>query len=532
MKNFFRYFTLAVIALLFFGAVFAISSQEMTMTNWLYPVVALITFLLLGIWYLVFGSPSFKIRIKRFFITLGLFILTGIIGALLLRYDGSTSGSSFPKFRFVWQQSGTGAPMETPLLQSDLSKEEQRVIEAAADLHTVFGPDLDGMWPDPAFATDWSADPPEFLWRRAVGTGWSSFVVSGNRAITQEQVGDAERITCLHIATGEEIWHYDDQETRLLLVKEENAGARMGGDGPRSTPTIHETRLYAIGSTGIANCLDLESGKKIWSRHMIEDFGGETQRWGIANAPLILPAKNAVLIAGTDSVKGESGVTYAAFDLETGDTVWTYRGEGASYASPRILAPGGVRQIVSVNRESVSGIDPSSGRELWRHQWKGQFPKVSQPHLVGDNRILVTASYGVGTRLIELTRDGEKWKTDEIWSSNRLKTKFSSAVIHNGLAWGLDEGRLAAINLEDGTKVYKKEKFGFGQNLLFGDSLLIQSEPGPVVIGKIGPEGFTETGRIEDALSSMTWNVPAVAGRLLLVRNDREAACYLLPEKK
>jgi outer membrane protein assembly factor BamB len=52
------------------------------------------------------------------------------------------------------------------------------------------------------------------------------------------------------------------------------------------------------------------------------------------------------------------------------------------------------------------------------------------------------------------------------------------------------------------------------------------------VIGKIGPEGFTETGRIEDALSSMTWNVPAVAGRILLVRNDREAVCYLLPKKK
>jgi hypothetical protein len=62
--------------------------------------------------------------------------------------------------------------------------------------------------------------------------------------------------------------------------------------------------------------------------------------------------------------------------------------------------------------------------------------------------------------------------------------------------------------------------------------MLVQSEKGPVVIGKIGPEGFTETGRIEDALSSMTWNVPAVAGRILLVRNDREAACYLLPKKK
>jgi len=31
------------------------------------------------------------------------------------------------------------------------------------------------------------------------------------------------------------------------------------------------------------------------------------------------------------------------------------------------------------------------------------------------------------------------------------------------------------------------------------------------------------------ALSSKTWNVPAIRGSYLLVRNDLEAACYKLP---
>ena len=109
-----------------------------------------------------------------------------------------------------------------------------------------------------------------------------------------------------------------------------------------------------------------------------------------------------------------------------------------------------------------------------------------------------------------------------------MKTKFSSPVILGGVAYGIDEGRLAAIDLETGEKVWKNEKVGFGQQLLFGDHLLIQTEEGPLLTGPVSEDGFTETGRI-DALSTMTWNVPTVAGRLLLARNDREAVCYLLP---
>jgi outer membrane protein assembly factor BamB len=42
------------------------------------------------------------------------------------------------------------------------------------------------------------------------------------------------------------------------------------------------------------------------------------------------------------------------------------------------------------------------------------------------------------------------------------------------------------------------------------------------------PENTAELGRIP-ALSSKTWNHPTLAGRYLLVRNDREAVCYELP---
>ena len=61
--------------------------------------------------------------------------------------------------------------------------------------------------------------------------------------------------------------------------------------------------------------------------------------------------------------------------------------------------------------------------------------------------------------------------------------------------------------------------------------LLIQAEPGQIVLADANPSAFREMGKLE-ALSSKTWNTPALAGDLLLVRNDQEAVCYRLPLKR
>ena len=64
--------------------------------------------------------------------------------------------------------------------------------------------------------------------------------------------------------------------------------------------------------------------------------------------------------------------------------------------------------------------------------------------------------------------------------------------------------------------------------LLADDLLLVQTEDGEVVLVRPDPAGLAELGRFA-ALDGKTWNPPALAGPLLLIRNDREAASYELP---
>ncbi len=76
--------------------------------------------------------------------------------------------------------------------------------------------------------------------------------------------------------------------------------------------------------------------------------------------------------------------------------------------------------------------------------------------------------------------------------------------------------------------VWKKGRYGHGQILLVDDLILVQAErPGDIALVEASPQGYRELGRVS-ALDTTTWNTPALAGKHLLVRNDREAVCFEL----
>ena len=147
---------------------------------------------------------------------------------------------------------------------------------------------------------------------------------------------------------------------------------------------------------------------------------------------------------------------------------------------------------------------------------------------VTTNRVLISAGYGVGSALLEVSAQPDGGMTvGQVWKSRSIHNKFSSLVVREGFAYGLEEETLACLDLESGKRVWKDGKYGFGQILRVGSMLLVQSESGDVVLGSAAPESWKELARLP-ALTSKTWNPPALAGNVLLVRNDQEAAAYVL----
>ena len=495
-----------VIVYLWFG------TELMRQKRFLFSVAAcIITSFAILFWLLFLSRISTAVRIKLL-LALG---VIAIIQPLIFRIEG-VSGDLIPIVTWRW----------SPPPDRQLSKEIKSAppptiasLPGLRDYPQFLGPNRNAILSGVELSTDWNTAPPREVWRMKIGAGWSGFSVAGHRAITQEQRGDDEMVICYDIATGNELWAHADQ-TRYETT--------LGGVGPRSTPTIHDDRVYTLGATGLLNCVKLESGELVWSINILDDNNATMLEWGMSGSPLLVDGM-VVINAG-----GQNGASLVAYDSRLGEKVWSAGNARASYSSPLIATFAGVRQIVILNQTSITGHDIESGTVLWSATWRGMHPKVAQPIPLPDDRYFVSASYGVGSALFDVSKDDAGvFSSSRQWKNARMKAKFTNLVYLNGFIYGLDDGRLVCLNVETGRRQWKAGSdghYGHGQLILVGDILLIQAESGAVVLVSASSDNHQELYRFA-ALEEKTWNNPTLAGNYLLVRNHKTAACFELPSK-
>lgn len=452
------------------------------------------------------------------------FVGVVVILAGLLRIE-ETTGTLLPVFRFRWE----------PKIDQTLAQPEKQQAEQAIDLTATtpddfprfLGPQGTPVVEErqPPLARDWSTKPPRPLWKQPIGAGWAAFSAVHGHAVTLEQRGDEELVTCYEIQTGKLVWSH------AVTTRHETL---LGGVGPRSTPVIHAGKVLALGAHGLLRCLDGATGQLLWKYDIYEAIGTTPERdltvvaWGRSSSPLIVDQTVVVPVGGPP---GGPMISLVALDLASGNVVWRGGNQQVSYASPQLVELAGRRQIVHVNEASVAGYDPETGAELWQIPWPGHSnsdASTSQPVVLEGDRLLLTKGYGVGAALFSL-RGGDRITTEEIWRRPRvLRTKFTSVAVRQGHAYGLSDGILECVDLAQGTSRWKHRGFEHGQVLLVGDQLLVLSEFGELALVEATPAEYRERGRFE-ALEGKTWNTLCLYGRLLLLRNGQEAGCWELP---
>jgi outer membrane protein assembly factor BamB len=222
------------------------------------------------------------------------------------------------------------------------------------------------------------------------------------------------------------------------------------------------------------------------------------------------------------------GKSLVAYHKLTGKISWGGGNDSAGYSSPQLRTLAGTPQILIFNYKSVVSHDPNTGSVLWRYPWPSA-ESVAQPVQLPNDYLLVSSGYGIGSKLLRIQRDVDrKLGANLVWESRGLKAKFTNVVYKDDHIYGLDDGILVCLNISDGKRAWKRGRYGHGQIILVDDLLLIQAESGDVVLLEANPTSHVELGRFS-ALMGRTWNNSTLAAPYLLVRNDREAACYELP---
>ena len=453
--------------------------------------------IILGILWLLFLSEMRR-RVKL--LALAVIVLGVFLSTNLFQFKGF-SGDLVPIFEWRWQEN------QTTFRPSSENTSDPQI--SATDYPQFLGQNRNGVISTTQLKLDWESSPPKLVWRRSVGAGWSGFAIAGNSAITQEQEDDWEKVVCYELHTGDVQWSHKDNA---------RYHAPPAGLGPRATPTISGSRVYTVGSTGILNCLDFETGEQLWTTNIFEEHEAEAPPWGVSISPLVFGEVVVVSAGGA-----------VAYHRETGEIAWVGYRNKSGYSSPLLTTLAGVEQIVIFNQGLVTAHEPLSGKLLWKQPWPTSVECVSQPVPLPDDKLLVSSGYGVGAKLFKISRNpmGE-FNVSIIWETIYLKAKFTNIIYYNDYLYGLDDGIFACINPADGTRQWKRGRYGHGQTLLISDVLLVLTESGEIVLVDPNPNTHIEHARFA-AVKGRAWNTPALAGDYLLVRSDQEAACYQLP---
>ena len=377
----------------------------------------------------------------------------------------------------------------------------------SADWPQYRGPSRLGKTDGHGLAESWPETGPPIAWRRPIGGGYSGVVGAADRLFTMEATAEEEAVLALDAATGETLWRAPIGP----FVQ-----AELGDGGPRSTPAIAGDLLIAVSSQGRLVALALDDGRLVWDKDLTQ--WGAVPRFGYSMSPLV---DGELVIVESGERQKEPGVL--AFDRQTGELRWSALEGPTGYTSPVVATLGGERQYVFARFSEIVALSPA-GEVRWRHA-VSPHAAIPMPVLVGAERIFISSSEDTfGSLLIEVTRQGDGYRTEQLWSQRLMRNHFNSSVEVGGHLYGFDNGTLRCLDAASGERRWAKRGFGKGSLVAAGDMLLVLGDAGLAALVHADPESYREAGRLQLTEGGRAWTEPSVVAGRLLVRDFDEIA--------
>lgn len=389
---------------------------------------------------------------------------------------------------------------------------------SAGDWPQILGPDRSGVASaDERLADSWPADGPKVAWKKQVGSGYSGLAVAAGRAYLFHRQGAKEILEALDAATGETLWSESSPTTFRPQVG--------GGDGPLCVPVVHDGIVITYGAQGVLTARDAATGRQIWQRKTHEEFAAQEGYFGAGSTPLVSAGNVIVNVGGTKTAGKKADCGVVAFRLDTGVPAWMATAEPASYASPVEVEVGGEPRVLIVTRYQSLLVDPASGKTAWSFPFGMRGPTVNAatPVVVAADRLLVTASYGIGS--IYAAFDGTTVKP--VWDgTDTLASQYCTPVVIGTHAYAIDgredgpPGDLKCFEVATGKVAWQEKGFGYGTLVAADGKLIVARNDGGLALLKASPAKLEILGRARPLTGSVR-ALPALAAGRLYLRDDK-----------
>jgi outer membrane protein assembly factor BamB len=381
------------------------------------------------------------------------------------------------------------------------------------------GPDRTDLSKETGLLKQWPAEGPKQVWiYKNAGNGYSGPAIVGGKLYTLGTRDGSEVLLCLDAAKGTELW-----AAKLGSIF---AGQPKWGDGPRGTPTVDGTKIYALTGAGTLACLNLADGKQVWSRTM-QDLGGKTPNWGYTESPLIDGNQVAVTPGGAQGA-------IAALNKETGEPLWQSKDftDGAQYASLVPAMINGEKQYVQLTQQHVAGVSAKDGALRWQYDFPGRVAVIPTP-IVKDNMVYVTAGYGSGCMLLKIEPEN---KVTLVYKNAVMGNHHGGVILYKDHLFGhAEKNGWVCQDFASGEQVWaEKGKLGKGA-IGYADGMFycLEEGSGTVALIEASVNGWNEKGRFKlDPQTTIrspdghVWTHPVIVNGRLYLRDQDLIYCY------
>lgn len=399
------------------------------------------------------------------------------------------------------------------------------------------GMNRDGIWRETGITKKFPTGGLPVRWRAPVGYGFSSPVIAKGRVYVTDSLVDRPRvrgrILCFEETTGKLLWTFSRGRTNYP------AWAFVPGQepSPNGTPVVQDGKIFTTGPQAhTLYCLEADSGKLIWEKNLAHDY--QIEETATISASPLIDGDRLILQVG-----GKPDACVVAFDTKSGKEIWKSLNETPGQSSPVIIKAAGRRQLIVWTTQSVSSLDPATGKLFWRETFAaGNSSAVATP-VFSDNRLLVSG--------LMLKLDEKKPAASVLWPESPVATKrilsgTSTPLVQGNYVYSLNPaGNLVCLETDTGKQIWETDqvtrpKGGSSACMhmtVNGSSVFIYNEPGELILAYLSPKGYEEICRtrlVEPTYGfggrKLTWAAPSFANGHVYARTEKEIVCASLRE--